>query len=320
MANKICTLQEAISKYVEDGDCIAFGGFSTNRKPFAAIHEIFRQGKKDFIAFGGAAGGDWDMMIGEDRVKVYINCYTANSGVTNVGRRFRKKIENGELTFEDYSQDGIMLMLHAAALGLPYLPFRAMMGSDIAKKWRISKEERKKIEKLPDDKFIMLENPFKPGEKVMALPVPKLDTAVIHVHKASSDGTSIILGDLFSDVDLAIAARKVIVTCEELVTEEEIRKDPTRCSIPGFEVDAVVHAPFGAHPTQLYDYYDYDTPYLREYDAASKTEEGFKEFMNKYVYSVKTHKEYIDKIGASRLADLRVTPGFGYKAHIGKEV
>lgn len=318
MENKLCALKEAIANYVESGDFISFGGFSTNRKPFAAIHEILRQGMKDFVVIAGAAGGDWDMMIGEDRVKAYINCYTANSGVTNVGRRFREKIEKGELTYEDYSQDGVMLMLHAAALGLPYLPVRMMMGSDIANRWGISREVRKSIEKLTDDKFVYVEHPFKPGERIMALPVPELDTAVIHVHKASPDGTCIILGDQFSDVDLAIAARKVIVTCEELVTDEEIRKDPTLCSIPGFCVDAVVHCPYGAHPTQLYGYYDYDTPYLKEYDVASRTEEGFHEFMDQYVYSMETHGEYLDKIGAKRLLDLRVTPGYGYKAEIGE--
>lgn len=319
MSNKVMSLHDAVAKFVEDGDVIAFGGFSTNRKPFAAINEIFRQGQKDFIGFGGAAGGDWDMMIGEKRVKAYINCYTANSGVTNVGRRFRAAIEKGELTYEDYSQDGVMMMLHAAALGLPYLPVRMMMGSDIEKKWAISEEKRKTIDKLPDKKFIIHDNPFKPGQKCMCLPVPELDTAVIEVQKASPDGTCIIAGDLFSDVDLAIAARKVIVTCEELVTDEEIRKDPEKCSIPGFEVDAVVHVPYGAHPTQLYGYYDYDTPFLKEYDVASRTEEGFREFMNKYVYDIKDNREYIDKLGASRLADLRITPGFGYAAQVVKE-
>ena len=100
---------------------------------------------------------------------------------------------------------------------------------------------------------------------------------------------------------------------------EEIRKDPTLCSLPGFVVDAVVHTPYGAHPTQLYGYYDYDTPYLKEYDRASRTDEGFREFMDKYVYGVKNHSEYIDKIGAVRLADLKVTPGYGYRAEIGRE-
>ena len=253
MSNKVCTLQEAIAKYVEDGDAISFGGFTTNKKPHAAVREILRQGKKDFIAIAGPAGMDWDALIGENRVKAYINCYTADSGVTNVSRRFRSKIEKGELIYEDYSQDAIMLMLHAASLGLPFLPVRLMMGSGLVDEWGISKEVRKTIEKLPDDKFVYVDNPFNPGEKVVALPVPKLDAAVIHVQKASPDGTCIILGDEFHDVDIAVAAKRVIVTCEELVSNEEIRKDPTQTRIPCFCVSAVVHVPYGAHPTQCYD-------------------------------------------------------------------
>ena len=319
VSNKVCTLQEAIAKYVEDGDQISFGGFTTNKKPMAAVREILRQGKKDFIAWAGPAGSDWDMLIGENRVKAYINCYTADSGVTNVSRRFRKKIESGELIYEDYSQDAIMLMLHAASLGLPYLPVRLMMGSGLVDEWGISKEVRKTIPGLTEDKFVYVENPFNPGEKVVALPVPKLDTAIIHVQKASPDGTAIIIGDEFHDVDIAVAAKKVIITCEELISNEEIRKDPTVTKIPCFCVSAVCHVPYGAHPTQCYGYYDYDNAFLKAYGAASKTEEDFHAFLNDYVYGVKDQDEYLNKLGATRLINLKVTPGFGYAADASKE-
>ncbi len=309
---KVITLSEAISKFVHNGDHICFGGFTTNRKPYAAVREILRQGLGDFVVEAGPAGGDWDMLIGEGRVKAYINCYTADSGVTNVSRRFRAAYEKGELIMEDYSQDALMLMLHAASLGLPFLPVRLMMGSSLTEMWGISKEVRKTIEKLPDDKFVYVDNPFNPGEKVVALPVPRIDTAIIHVQKASPDGTCAIEGDEFHDVDIAVAAKNVIVTCEEVVSNEEIRLDPTRNSIPPFCVSAVVHCPYGAHPSQCYNYYDYDNPMLKEYGSASKTDEDFKAFLDKYVYGVKDHYEYLDKVGASRLLKLKSVPGFGY--------
>ena len=141
---KVTSLHDAVKRYVEDGDTLCLGGFTTNRRPYAAIHEILRQGQKDFIGEGGPAGGDWDLLIGEDRVKAYINCYTANSGFSNVLRRFRAKAENGTLLMEDYSQDVEMLRLHAASLGLPYLPVKLMQGTDLVDKWGISKEEREK--------------------------------------------------------------------------------------------------------------------------------------------------------------------------------
>ena len=318
--NKVYTLHDAIAKYVETGDCISFGGFTTNRKPYAAVAEILRQGQGDFTVWAGPAGGDWDMMIGEGRVKAYINCYTANSGYTNVSRRFRAAIEKGELAYEDYSQDVVMLALHAASLGLPFLPVRLMQGSGLTKYWGISEEQRKTLDKVDDLKYVEMDNPFNPGEKIVAVPVPKLDTA------------------------------------------EYIRRDPTLTRIFGECVDAVVHCPYGAWPSQCYNYYDNDSHALKEYDKASKYQdaedakaqlakaaakaekaaaakpedeklaeaaarakkaaddaaagvavpETFKDYLDKWVYSVKDHDELLDKIGGARLMRLKNEPHLGY--------
>ena len=267
--SKVCTLSEAVAKYVHDGDTICFGGFTTNRKPYAAVYEILRQGKTDFTVWAGPAGGDWDMLIGEGRVKVYINCYTANSGYTNVSRRFRAAIEKGELIYEDYSQDVLMLQLHAASLGLPYLPVRLMQGSGLCEYWGISPEKRAELPSVDNLKFAYVDNPFNPGEKVVAVPVPRLDCAIIHVQQASPDGTCVILGDEFHDIDIAVAGKRVIVTCEELVSDEYIRQTPEKNKIFGQCVDAVVRCPYGAWPSQCYGYYDDDDAALKEYDKAS---------------------------------------------------
>ena len=334
-------LHDAVAKYVATGDTISFGGFTTNRKPYAAVYEILRQGQKDFTVWAGPAGGDWDLLIGEGRVKAYINCYTANSGYTNVSRRFRAWIEEGKLAYEDYSQDVLMLQLHAASLGLPFLPVRLMQGSGLTEFWGISKEKRAEMDTVDNLKFAYVDNPFNPGEKVVAVPVPKLDTAIIHVQKASPDGTCIIEGDEFHDVDIAVAAKKVIVTCEELVSNEWIRRDPTKNKIFGECVDAVCHVPYGAWPSQCYNYYDCDDAAMKEYDKASKYQdaedakkkiakeaekaakkglpynapvnpETFVDYTEKWIYSCKDHDELLDKIGGSRLAKLRVIPGLGY--------
>lgn len=360
--NKVMSLHDAVAKYVESGDTICFGGFTTDRKPYAAVYEIMRQGQTDFTVWAGPAGGDWDMLIGEGRVKAYINCYTANSGYTNVSRRFRAAIEQGKLAYEDYSQDVLMLQLHAASLGLPFLPVRLMQGSGLVQYWGISAEQRKTMPKMDNLKCVEIENPFEPGQKVIAVPVPKLDTAIIHVQQASPDGTCVILGDEFHDVDIAVAARKVIVTCEEVVSDEYIRRDPTRNKIFGECVSAVVKAPYGAWPSQVYDYYDDDDACLKEYDKASKYQdaadavvqlkkaaakaakvaaakpgdeklaaaaakaeaaakaaedgtaipETFKDFVEKWVYSVPDHEALLDKIGGSRLMRLKNEPHLGY--------
>ena len=181
-----------------------------------------------------------------------------------------------------------MLQLHAASLGLPFLPVRLMQGSGLMKYWGISEEQRKALEKVDDLKCVEIDNPFKPGEKVVAVPVPKLDTAIIHVQKASPDGTCIIEGDEFHDVDVAVAARKVIVTCEELVSDEYIRRDPTLTRIFGECVSAVDAAAGVAIP------------------------ETFKDYLEKWVYSVKDNEELLDKVGGSRLMRLKNEPHLGY--------
>lgn len=338
---KVMSLHDAVAKYVEDGDCISLGGFTTNRKPYAVVYEILRQGQGHFTGWVGPGGGDWDMLVGEKRVEAYINCYTANSGFTNVSRRFRAAIEKGELNYDDYSQDVVMLQLHAASLGLPFLPVKLMQGSGLVEFWGMSKEKRKTLAKVDNLKLVEMENPFAPGEKVIAVPVPKLDTAVIHVQKASPDGTCIIEGDEFHDIDIAIAARKVIVTCEELVSDEYIRRDSSLPCIFGPCVDAVVHVPHGSWPSQCYNYYDVDAANLVEYDKASKYQnaadaeeklkalaakkgteydpenkpETFEDFLEKWVYSVKDHDALLDKIGGARLLKLKVQPGLGYAVH-----
>lgn len=310
--NKVYSLSEAVARFVQNGDHMAIGGFTTSRKPLSAVSEIIRQGQTGFIAEGGPAGSDWDMLIGAGRVHAYINCYTANPRFSNVSRRFRAAIEEGKILFEDYSQDAAMMAFHGAALGLPYVPVRMMLGSGLEKEWGISAGERRNIGKLPDEKFIIQDNPFSPGEKLLLMPTPRLDLAVIHVQMASPDGTCRILGDVYHDVDIAFAAKRTIVTCEELVSNEEIRREPEKNTIPGIVVDAVVHTPYGAHPSQVYGKYDYDKEFYLDYDRAGKTDTSFQSFLEEWVYGVKDHAEYLNKLGAVRLLSLSAVTGFGY--------
>jgi glutaconate CoA-transferase subunit A len=221
-------------------------------------------------------------------------------------------VETGSLLFEDFSLDVQTIAYHAAALGLPYVPVSNMLGSDLEHKWGISEEKRARHPKLPRRKFATLEDPFNPGKRVCCVPAPAIDGACIHVQMASPDGTCRLEGASFQDMDIAMAAKRTIVSCEMIVSNEEIRRRPERNSLPGLCVDAVVHAPYGAHPSQCFGYYDYDGPMYTEYDRASRTGEGFDAFIAEYVTACSTHEAYLDRIGASRLAALSVRPGVGY--------
>lgn len=310
--DKLHSLQETVEKFIKDGDSLSVGGFTTNRKPYPLIHEIIRQGRKDLCLIGGPAGGEMDMLIGAGCCSIYINSYTANSGYSNVGRRYRDAIEKGKVLFEDYSLDVQSLMFHAAAIGTPFIAVKHMLGSDLVEKWGISEETRKQYPKLPNKKVIITEDPFSPGEKVCLVPAVDLDVAIIMVQKASPSGTIRIEGSFNADIDIASSARKTIVCAEEIVTDEELCRDPQLNQIPSFCVDAVVHAPFGSHPSQLYNYYDYDSEYLRMYDKASASDEAFEAFLKEWVFDTKDHEGYLEKLGISRLNKLRICKGVGF--------
>lgn len=310
--SKVMTEEEAIGLFLHDGDCIALGGFVTNRRAYGLVYELIRQKKCGLYVEGGPSGGDVDMLIGAGCVKALMNSYIANSGYTAVCRRFREAVEAGRILLEDYSMDVQTIAYHGAALGLPYVPVKNMLGSDLADKWGISREERLKHDKLPNEKFVIQADPFHPDSLVCCVPTPKIDVALIHAQMASPDGTVRIVGAPFQDADIAIAAKHTIVSCEQLVPNEEIHRHPERNTLSGLCVDAVVHMPYGAHPSQCFGCYDYDSQFYIAYDKASHTQEMFDAFMKEYVLDYPDHSAYLDHLGASRLLGLGVTPGVGY--------
>lgn len=312
MTNKVMTEKEAIGTFLNNGDCLAVGGFVTNRRPYALVREVIRQKKRNLYLEGGPSGGDIDMLIGAGCVDVMIVSYVANSGYTQVCRRFREAVEKNEIVFDDYSLDVQTIQYHGAALGLSYVPVKNMLGSDLLNEWGISLEDRKKYPKLPSKKYVIQEDPFNPGSKLCLVPTPKIDVALVHAQKASPDGTFRISGPQFQDLDIAIAAKHTIVSCEELVDNEIMRRNPELNTATGLCVDAVVKAPYGAYPSQCFDCYDYDGMFFVEYDKISRTKEAFDKFIEKDVMSCPNHEAYLDKVGASRLLHLRVDKGHGY--------
>ncbi len=311
--SKVMTAEEAVGRYVQDGDCLALGGFVTNRRPYALVREIIRQRKKRLYLEGGPSGGDMDMLVGAGCVEVIMVSYIANSGYTMVCRRFREAVEQGKLLFDDYSLDVQTIAYHGAALGLSYVPVKNMLGSDLAEQWGISEEVRRRHPKLPNQKFVIQEDPFHPGSRLCCVPVPEIDVACIHVQEASPDGTCRIEGAPFQDLDIAMAARHTIVSCERLASDEEMHRHPERNTLTGLCVDAVVPAAYGAHPSQCFGCYDYDSAFYLEYDKASRTQADFDAFVAEYVDGCPTHEAYLDKLGAARLTNLSVRPGYGYR-------
>jgi glutaconate CoA-transferase subunit A len=296
--NKIMTEKEAVVEFIHDGDCIALGGFVTNRRPYGLVREVIRQGRKRLYVEGGPSGGDIDMLIGSGCVTALMVSYIANSGFSMVCHRFRNAVEkngdiSGSILFEDYSLDVQTLAYHGAALGLCYVPVKNMIGSDMLTKWGISEKERAKHPKLPSKKFVIADDPFHPGSEICLVPTPTIDVALIHVQQASPEGICRISGPQFQDVDIAVAARHTIVSCEELVDDADMRRTPEENTITGLCVDAVVPMPMGAHPSQCFGRYDYDKRFFVEYDTASRTRAAFEKFMADKVVGMESHREYL---------------------------
>lgn len=307
--SKVMSLEDAIAAYVHDGDSLCIGGCTTNRKPYALVREVIRQGRKNLYLHGAASGGDADMLIGAGCCTAYINSYCANSGYSNVSRRYRKYVEEGRILLEDYSLDIHAALYHAAALGFPFIAVKHMLGSDLVERVGISEEVRAKHPKLPPHKYKILENPFQPGDMLCYIPVPDIDVALIHVQKAAPDGTCRIEGAVFNDLDMALGCRHVVISCEELTSAEELRREPGLNQISCIVPDAIVVAPYGAHPSQVSGYYDYDRAFLTDYDHAGREDGLFEAFLDQWVYGPADHYAYLEKLGVKRLFDLRVRPG-----------
>lgn len=317
--DKIMSLKEAIKRFVTDGCHISFGGFTLNRNPMAAVYEIIRQGIKNLHLYAHSNGQAVDELIGAgcvDRIEI---AYGGTGRFAPTCICFKRAIQEGSMLFEDYSNYQMTLRFLAGAMGVPFLPTRSSLGTDIIEKWGFSKDVREKDPRIPNEKLKVMDNPFgtwADTPKVVLLPAINTDVTIIHVQKADIQGTLRIKGLTFADVEQAKSAKHLIVTCEDLVEKIELRDDPDQNQIPFFNVDALVHMPNGAYPTACFRYYDYDPVYLNEYREYAKSDELFKEYLDKFVFGVEDHKGLIELIGEDRIRKIKADPRTGYASNL----
>jgi glutaconate CoA-transferase subunit A len=318
--DKVVSLADAVRRFVHHGAHISFGGFTVNRQPMACAYEIIRQGIGGLHVYMHSGGQALDPLIGAGCVRAVEIAYGANGRFAPTCVCFRRWVERGELLVEDYSNYQMTLRFLAGAMGVPFLPVRSGMGTDIVERWGFDADMRCGDARLPNHKLVVLDNPFADGtpEPLVLVPAINPDVTVIHAQQADTQGTVRVAGLTFADVEQVRAARHVIVTCEELVEPEVLRAEPDRNQIPFFVVDAVVHVPFGAHPTACYGFYDYDARHLHEYRAAAADEAAFSTYLEKYVSGVDGHAEYLETIGAEALECIRAVPPFGYAPELAR--
>lgn len=313
--DKTMNLKDAVNKYVADSCHMSIGGFTASRNPMAAVYEIIRQGIKNIHLYAHSNGQGVDELIGAGCVSCLEIAYAGSGRFAPTCIRFKKAVQEGLITVEDYSNYQMTLRFLAGAMGVPFLPTRSSLGTDIIEKWGFSPKMRVADSRLPDQKLMVIDNPFGSwgdAPKLVLVPAINCDVTIIHAQKADSAGTVRMEGLAFSDVEQVKSAKHVIVTCEELVASDYLKANPDQNQIPSFCVDAVVHVPYGAYPTACYRYYDYDPNYLNEYRRYAEDDGLYKTYLEAFIYGLKDHKALLDKIGRDRLEKIRADQRTGY--------
>ena len=288
--DKVRTLRDAIALDVSDGVSVAMGCALESLIPFAASHEIIRQRRKDLTLIGPISDMQFDQMIGAGCVKKIIASWVGNVAA-GLGHNFRRAAESGvprPIEIEEHSNFTIGQGLQAAAMGLPFLPTRTIKGSDFAKAAQ----------------FAIIRCPFS-DEELVAVRAIHPDVAILHVQRADCHGNAHVWGHFGVTREAALAAKKVILTCEEIVDHEAILSDPNRTVVPGFVVSSVVHEPFGAFPSPTQGYSRRDDDFYFKYHKATRSLEGFQQWLQKWVLGVKDHREFLSLLGPNRVAKLK---------------
>jgi glutaconate CoA-transferase subunit A len=280
MRDKVTTVQKAVETLINDGDYIAVGGFGTNRIPAAMLHEIVRQRKKNLGLSGHTATHDMQILAAGQCVDRCDVAYVVGLEARGLSKVARQAYETGQIKAVEWSNAALAWRYKAAAMGVPFLPARVMLGTDTAR-YSAMKE---------------IICPYT-GIKLAALPALYPDVGLIHVHRADEYGNCQIDGIMVSDQDMARAAKKLIITAERLIPHEEIRRQPDRTVIPFYCVDAVIQVPYGSYPGNMpYEYFS-DEEHLREWLEAEKTPKTHQEFMDKYIYHTTDFNQYLELSG-----------------------
>lgn len=288
--SKICSLTEAVSGLVHDGDCVYSAGF-THLIPFAAGHEIIRQQLRNLTLARATPDLIYEQMVAAGCAKKIIFSYMGNPGVGSL-RLIRSEIEKGNLEIEEYSHFGMITRLQAGASGLPFLPMRQTAAEDL---------------EHANPNYRRVKDPFG-GADVVVVPALNPDVAIIHVQRADRNGNAHIWGIIGEQREAAFAARHVILTAEEIVDESIIRSDPNRTIIPAFIVDAVCSVPHAAHPSYTQGYYDRDNDFYIQWDKISESREETQNYLDEWVFGVKDRDEYWEKLGQDVHSRLAVKP------------
>ncbi|HEY1259176.1 MAG TPA: CoA-transferase [Stellaceae bacterium] len=288
LREKVMSLAEAAA-LVPDGAMVGIGGSTLSRTPLALVWALIRAGRRDLVCARGISSNEGELLFAAGASRHLVTSWFSLGIVWGVSRIMRAYTETGRARFEEWSHLAMGLRFRAGAMGVPFLPMRSMLGSDV-------------LAQLPDARVI--DCPFT-GEKLALVPALNPDVALIHVQRCDAYGNAQIDGLPFMDLDLAMAANRVILSAERIVSNDQIRRTPDQTKIPFFAVDAVVEAPFGAAPHECYGLYEPMFAHLDRYAASLRhdPEAAMREYLDKYFYEPRSWTEYLDRLSLAELLD-----------------
>lgn len=289
--DKLTTAAEAVERLVPNDAVVGVGGTNHARTPMALLIEILRQGRTGLTMTRPLSCFEAELMLATGMADRIMTSWVGIGHGWGLAPVVRQLVEGGHAAYEEWSHLGIGLRYRAGAMGVPFLPTVSMLGSDIDAQLGLAK----------------VVCPYT-GQLLNAVPSLNPDVALVHVQRADKLGNAQIDGYELMDADLVLAARRVIITAEEIVTPDDLRLDPARTIIPGFAVDAVVHQPMGAYPHECYGHYEADLDEFTAYMDAVKNNgiDGAREFVASLV-AYREHDEYLASIAPERLAAVRST-------------
>jgi glutaconate CoA-transferase subunit A len=289
LRDKVMSLEEAAG-LVNDGEHVGIGGCHTSRTPFAMIWALIRARRKDLIVSRSITSTEGDLLFASGATRHVITSWFTQGIVWGVSKVMRHYTENRLARFEEWSHMSIGLRYRAGAMGLPFMPSRSMLGSDVVKRL--------------EGQLRTMACPFT-GEELVLLPALNPDVVLIHVQRCDCYGNAQIDGLQFMDIDMAMAANRVILTTERIVSNDQIRRSPDQTRIPFFAVEAVVEVPLGSAPHECYGLYEPFFPHLDVYAALSAKDpvEGTRQYLEDYYYEPKSWTDYLAKLGMAEILD-----------------
>ena len=282
LREKVVSLEEAAS-FVHDGDSVGIGGSTMSRTPMGMIWALIRAKRKKLSCSRCIISSDGDLLYGSGVSDHIITSWFSQGILWGVSKVLRYHVESGKARFDEWSHMAMGMRFRAGAMGVPFLPIRSMLGSDVLKQRPEAKE---------------MTCPFT-GETLLLVPALNPDVALIHVQRCDAYGNAQMDGLQFMDIDLAMAANRVILTTERIVSNDQIRRAPDQTKIPFFAVDAVVELPFGCAPHECYGAYEPMMKHMEYYVGLVNNDpvKGMQEYLDRYVYGPKSWNDFLNLIG-----------------------